>query len=197
MRTKSEGIFEEFLIENDLEFKKIKESNSPRPDYLVIADGLKLVFEVKELTEDNDFNSQPLAVSSRIVGEHVRKSIHNSKKQIQFSAKQGIPSILLIYNNIDPIHLFGTEDHDFISAMYGEYTVGINKSTGKITESFHGKNQSLSEAKNTSFAAVGRLAPCFGKIKVTLFENVFTKVKIQYQQLPPCFDVKNIRIDSS
>lgn len=196
MKTKSEEIFETFLIENSLEFEKIQEENSPRPDYLVKTSKIKLAFEIKELAEDENFKTEPFAVSSRKVGEHIRKKIHDARRQIQFAAKLGIPSILLIYNNIDPLHLFGTENMDFISAMYGDYTVVFNKSTGKIIDSFQGQNQSLSEAKNTSFSAVGKLSPYFGKMKVTLFENVFSKAKIPYQQLPQCFDVIHIQIES-
>lgn len=196
MKTKSEEIFENFLLENNLEFEKIQEENSPRPDYLVKIDTLKLAFEIKELAEDENFKTEPFAVSSHTVGEHIRKKIHDARRQIQFAAKQEIPSILLIYNNIDPLHLFGTENMDFISAMYGDYTVVVNTSTGKIINSFQGQNQSLSEAKNTSFSALGRLSPYIGKMKVTLFENVFSKVKIPYQQLPKCFDVIYIQIEA-
>lgn len=197
MKTKSEETFEKFLIENNLEFEKIKEEGSPRPDYLVKTSELKLVFEIKELAEDENFKTEPFAVSSRKVGEHIRKKIHDSRRQIQFMAKQGIPSILLIYNNIDPMHLFGTENHDFIYALYGDYMLALNKGTGEITDSFYGQNQSLSETKNTSFSAVGRLSPYFGKMKVTLFENVFSKVKIQYDRLPACFDVINVKIETA
>lgn len=197
MKTKSEETFEKFLIENNIEFEKIKEEDSPRPDYLVKTSELKLVFEIKELAEDEEFKTEPFAVSSRKVGEHIRKKIHDSRKQIQFAAKQGIPSILLIYNNIDPMHLFGTENHDFIYAMYGDYTLVFNKSTGEITDSFYGQNQSLSETKNISFSAVGRLSPYFSRVKVTLFENVFSKVKIQYDRLPVCFDVINVQIETA
>jgi hypothetical protein len=197
MKTKSEEIFEKFLIENNIEFEKIKEEGTPRPDYFVKISELKLAFEIKELAEDENFKTEPLAVSSHKVGEHIRKKIHNSKRQIQYAAKQGIPSILLIYNNIDPKHLFGTENHDFIYAMYGDYTLILNKSTREITDSYHGKNKSLSEIKNTSFSAVGRLSPSCGKMKVTLFENVFSKIKIQYQKLPVCFDVINVQIESA
>lgn len=197
MKTKSEETFEKFLIENNIEFEKIKEEDSPRPDYLVKTSELKLVFEIKELAKDEEFKTEPFAVSSRKVGEHIRKKIHDSRKQIQFAAKQGIPSILLIYNNIDPMHLFGTENHDFIYAMYGDYTLVFNKSTGEITDSFYGQNQSLSETKNISFSAVGRLSPYFSRMKVTLFENVFSKVKIQYDRLPVCFDVINVQIETA
>ena len=194
MKTKSEEVFENFLRENNLEFKKIQEESSPRPDYLVEVSDLRLVFEVKELGEDENFKTEPFAVSSRIVGEHIRKKISGARKQIQFAAKQGLPSILLIYNNIDPMHLFGTEDHDFIDAMYGEYTLLLDKKTRTIVDAFQGRNQSLTGKKNTSFSAVGRLSPCTGKITVTLFENVFSKVKIPYEKLPSCFDLIRVNV---
>jgi hypothetical protein len=197
MKTKSEETFEKFLIENNIEFEKINEEGTPRPDYLVKIGELKMVFEVKELAEDDNFKTEQFSVSSRTVGSHIRKKIQAARKQIQISAKQGFPSILLIYNDIDPSHSFGTENMDFISAMYGEYTVVIDKSNGKIVDNFHGRNQSFAAAKNTSFSAVGRLSPYFGKMKVTLFENVFSKVKIQYDRLPVCFDVINVKIETA
>ena len=124
------GFGEIFLNDNNLEFEKISEAESPRPDYLVKADEFSLAFEIKELDEDDNFKSKSFEVSSRMVGEHIRKKIHAGKKQIQFAAKQKIPSILLIYNNIDPIHLFGTENTDFIAAMYGDFTLVFkNKGT--------------------------------------------------------------------
>jgi hypothetical protein len=131
------------------------------------------------------------------VGDHIRTKISEARKQVQFGAKLGMPSIMMVYNNIDPVHQrFGTEDHDFICAMYGEYTVRIEQKTGKIIDRFHGRNQSLAEAKNTSFSALGRLSPSpmSGEMRVTLFENVFAKVALPYDQLPPCFDVRRFEI---
>jgi hypothetical protein len=198
MRTTSEAVFEGFLTANQLAFEKIQEATTPRPDYLVHSGDLKLIFEVKELAADENFRdidhpaSPVIRVHSRIVGDHVRRKISEAKKQIQYAAKQGVPSILLIYNNLDPLHLFGTENGDFITAMYGEYTLLIDKTTKKtLGEPFYGRNQSLSEIKNTSFSAVGRLHP---KMGVTLFENAFAKVKIPYEKLPSCFEVKRVEI---
>jgi len=204
MKTKSEEVFEKFLQENHLEFEKIKEESSPRPDYRVKVGDPLLMFAVKALEEDENFKIEPLKVSSRIVGDHIRKKINSARKQIQFAAKQGIPSILLVYNNIDPWHLFATESHDFITAMYGEYTLLLKKDSRTIVDSFQGRNRSLAENHSTSFSAVGRLSPELGppaanvgKITVTLFENVFSKVKIPYEKLPPCFDVKRINLSES
>jgi hypothetical protein len=76
--------------------------------------------------------------------------------------------------------------------MYGEYTLLIDKTTKRtLGESFYGRNQSLSEIKNTSFSAVGRLHP---KVGITLFENAFAKVKIPYDKLPSCFEVKRVEV---
>src|SRR5437899_1572688 len=120
MKTKSEELFEGFLIANNVQFQKIKEDTAPRPDYLVAVGALQLVFEVKELTEDDNFgvknSSMPHIEShSRTLGDHVRRRIEGSKRQIQYGAKQlGLPSVLLIYNNLDPVfQAFGTEDLDF------------------------------------------------------------------------------------
>ena len=187
-KTVSEKIFEKFLHENKLVFSKLKEAKSPRPDYMVEIGDVKIVFEVKELSKDDNFKKEQFSVSSRTVGEHIRKKIQAARKQIQVSAKQSIPSILLLYNGIDPMHLFGTEDMDFICAMYGEYTVSIDKSKGRIVDSFLGRNQSFAPVKNTSFSAVGRLSPISGAMKVTLFENVFAKNKIEFGKLPSCFE---------
>ena len=92
---------------------------------------------------------------------------------------------------------FGTEDMDFTAAMYGEYTVRINKNTRETSDWFNGKNQLLQKSnKNTSFSAVGRLCDRSGETTVTLFENVFAKVKIPYDQLPPCFDVRRVEVST-
>lgn len=57
MKTKSEELFEKFLEANSVPFEKIKEDSTPRPDYLVSINDLKLVFEVKELAEDENFGA--------------------------------------------------------------------------------------------------------------------------------------------
>ena len=193
MKPKSEEAFESFLRENNLAFEKIQEQTSPRPDYIVQTGETKLVFEVKEIREDDDFAIVSGSGSSfRIPGEHVRKKIRKAAKQIQFGSKQGLPVILLLYNNLDPLHMFGTEDLDFTSAMYGEITV-LGDGAGVP---FHGGHRSVSEA-DSKLSALGRLRPydlVSGKMAVTLFENVFAKVKVPYESLPSCFQVVRVRV---
>jgi hypothetical protein len=203
MKTKSEELFEKFLADNNLTFERIKENTSPRPDYLVSVGNTKIILELKELAKDANFGvvkdqAGPYIKShSRTVGDHVRRRIESAKKQIQYGAKQGIASLLLIYNNLDPVfQMFGTEDIDFTAAMYGEFTILLDKATGQSSEMFSGKNQSLQERKNTSFSAVGRLCDRGGKTTVTLFENVFSKVKMPFDQLPPCFEVRCVEVST-
>lgn len=190
--TKSEAIFEDFLRHYGLPFERIPEANNPRPDYRVTAGTVRLMVEVKELLKDDDFSKEPFVVSSRTVGDHIRSKIREASKQVRFGADQGIPSILLIYNALDPLHLFGTENHDFLDAMYGERTLLLNLESGNVVSDFHGRNRLFSEDRNrgkTHFSALGRLAPRNGRMTITLFENCFSCVPIPYDALPPCFEV--------
>lgn len=203
MKTHSETLFEGFLVANNLSFEKIKEATTSRPDYRVSIGESEIIFEIKELTEDQNFSVVKDAAyphiksSSRTIGHHIRRKIETSKKQLQFAAKQGIPSILLIYNNIDPVFQdFGTERMDFIAAMYGAFTVLMNRENGTVSDCFNGKGQMFQEDKNTSFSAIGHLCDRGGKTTVCLYENVYAKVQISYGQLPACFDVQRIDVST-
>jgi hypothetical protein len=191
MKTTSELAFESFLKENNLTFEKIEEETTRRPDYRVQTGDIKLMFEIKELTEDEDF-----AGGNRTIGDHVRRMINKARGQVRYAAAQGIPAVLLIYNSLDPLFSFGTEDHDFTTAMYGEYTLLFDRSTGAPVDAFHGRNQSLREEWNTEFSAIGRLKQDSGKMTVTLFDNAFSQVKIPYEKLPACFDVIRVNISA-
>ncbi len=203
LKTTSEAAFENFLTENHLAFEKIMEDTTRRPDYSVQAGEIKLIFEVKELAEDENFAVVPdpsrpdIRAHSRILGDHVRKKINLARKQLRFAVEQGIPAVLLVYNNLDPLHLFGTENTDFITAMYGEYTLLLDSKGRAVVDAFQGRNQSLREDWNTEFSALGRLSLCSGKMTVTLFENVFSEVKIPYEALPACFEVIRVEIAPS
>ena len=131
MKTKSETLFESFLAANNLPFEKIEETTTPRPDYLVSIGSGQIIFELKELTEDENFGvvEDPkyphIKSHSRTIGDHVRRRIEASKKQIQYGAKQGIPSVLLIYNNLDQFQMFGTEQHDRQGSNAARAPLGI------------------------------------------------------------------------
>jgi len=55
----------------------------------------------------------------------------------------------------------------------------------------------MRKESNTEFSAIGRLKKQdSGKMIVTLFENVFSPVKVPYEKLPACFDVIRVNISA-
>jgi len=195
-KTVAEAVFEEFCNSNSIPCEKIVEGPDATPDYRVSIKGQFVVVEVKQIDEDDNFNSNG-GVSTRTVGSHIRKKIHDTRrrKQLKSASSEGTPTILLVYNNLDPLRLFGTEPHDFVSAMYGELTVVLNPKANKIEDSFHGRNSSFRENRNTSFSAVGRLHKTNSVPTVHLYENIFAKNPLNFSSLPKCFEVTRIALE--
>jgi hypothetical protein len=199
MNTVSEDLFEAFLTSNSLAFSRIEETQNQkgarRPDYRVILSSGQLIFELKQLSDDD---VPPSLLDNTItIGEALRQRISSSKKQIQFGVAQGIPSILIVYNNLDPLQMRGTGFHDFHAAMYGELTMNIDKRTAQTSDLFNGQNSQLQESKNTSFSAVGHLCDRDGTTTVILWENVYAKLPLPFGQLPTCFAVQRVAIDNA
>lgn len=180
-RTVSEEVFEAFLTSNDLKFDPIARADTPRPDYIVHFERADIVFEIKELSEDDNFSSNG---GSRKVGDHIRAKITKAKDQVKYGHSLGLPSVLVIYNDIDPLHLFGTEDHDFTSAMYGEMTLKLDTNAGTIIDAYNGRNKSFSKTQRTYFSALGRLMLTVTGTHLTLFENIHADIPIQFEKLP-------------
>lgn len=192
-KTLSETLFEQFCNSNALPFARIQESSDPSPDYCVRLGALDTYFEIKQLDEDEEFSS---ARSSRTIGDHIRAKINGARNQVRAPAKSGAPAILLIYNNLDPLQRFGTEEHDFMAAMYGEPTVALSVESGRILDSFHGRNKSFREDKNHSFSAVGYLrGEPTGTIAVHLYENIYARVPLPYASFPPCITFNRIELE--
>lgn len=188
MKTLSESLFEQFLTDHALPFEPVPVvENERRPDYLVRMPA-PVLFEVKELTEDDQFAQGPYKVSHRTVGDHIRRKIEDSRGQIQYGKARGIASVLLIYNALDPLHLFGTEDHDFRAAMHGEWTLWLSRETGNVVTAGYGRNRSLQSQKNTSFSALAHMAPRGGAMAVRLFLNSHAKLPLP-SDLPVCFEI--------
>ena len=145
--TKSETLFESFLARNELK------EPSEHDNFGVIKD-----------------RAAPHSKShSRTLGDHVRRKIEGSKDRFgTVLSKDSFNSV--VYNNLNPVfQTFGTEDIDFVAAMYGGYTVRLNNETGEQVYWFNGANRMLQEYKNTSFSAAGRLCDRDSNITLTLF----------------------------
>lgn len=187
-KTESEVLFEQFCATHGLAAERIETGDDKSPDYLVRLNDVPVYFEIKQIDADASFKGRNGGGSSRIIGNHVRARIHEARKQLQGPSKQGAPSVLLVYNNLDPLQTFGTEEHDFITAMYGEWTVRIKDNA--IVDSFLGKRARLQPAMNTSFSAVGHLRRTPSGASVLLYENLHARHPLDYSTLPQCFEVK-------
>ena len=192
MKTKAEILFESFCESNQILWEKIKEDMTPTPDYRVIFDDHVVYIEVKQLDKDDNFSA---ASSSRTVGSHIREKIKAARNQVRAFSSTGFPSILLVYNNLDKMQIFGTEEHDFITAMYGEMTLVFNKAENKFTDSFYGRNRSFSEDKSVYFSAVGFLSNIGGTVKVQIYENAFAKNPLDFSKIPICIEVTRVELE--
>ena len=191
-KTTGEAAFEDFCQANGLAVEPIEEGVEPTPDYLVWVDGLRIYVEVKQIDEDENFSSTR---QFRTPGTHVRAKINQARNQLRSASQQGFPTVLLVFNNLDPVQRFGTEQHDFLAAMYGELTVHISRTRGTNAALVHDRNQSFREGKNESFSAVGWLYKGRDAIAVHLYENIYSHVALDFAALPPCIEFNRVGIE--
>ncbi len=189
-KTKGEIVFEDFCDSNNIEWEKTKEGEKATPDYKVVFNNDIVYVEVKQIDKDDNFKEN---FSSRTVGSHVRKKIKEAINQLKEASKRGSPAILLIYNNLDGLQMFGTEQHDFIAAMYGEMTLIFDKNKKQVTDHYYGRNHSFNDEKSIYFSAVGFLYQKKEGTGLKLYENIYAKNKLNFSQLPVCIEA--IRID--
>lgn len=192
-KTTSESLFEEFCSSNKLAFERIPEGVESAPDYRITLHGTEVYVEVKQIDEDAAFTS---AYASRTPGSHIRAKINQARDQVRSATGRGAPTILLVYNNLDPVQAFGTEQHDFIAAMYGDLTVLVSRETGKISDSFHGRNKSFREGKNDTFSAVGWLHRERSGVAVHLYQNMHARVSLDYDTLPACISYNRVEFSA-
>lgn len=190
-KTRSELAFERFLSANGIGYRPIPVRAERTPDYGVTIAGTEIIFEVKEIVSQQPWEKE--VVHGATVGDFIRRRIDRSRTQIQSASAKGFPTVLLIFNNYDPLQLFGTEDHDFEQAMLGADTLVIGLETGRILDRYHGNSKSFQASKNTSFSALGRIKECRdGKVRITIFENIHARVPLDYDALPACFEVVRV-----
>jgi hypothetical protein len=191
--TDSEKLFASFCEAHGLDFARIPVGPGKTTDFRVSVGGTDILVEIEQIESTKGI--YPTGVSSRTVGSHVRSKIAEARKQVQAAAREGSPTVLLIYNNVDePFQSFGTEPHDFIAAMYGEHTVRIVQ--GRVAGSYHGRNASL-RSKNTSFSAVGYLRRTAGGAEVKIYENAYAKNPLPFEALPGCIDVIRVEVPNA
>lgn len=192
MKTQAEMLFENFCDLNLIIWEKLEEGHLPTPDYKIIINDYVIYVEVKQIDKDDNLSVNG---GSRTPGSHIREKIKEARKQVKAGAREGFPSILLIYNNLDGMQMFGTEQHDFLAAMYGEMTLIFNKHENKFTDSYYGRNRSFAEEKSTYFSAVGFLSKTREQMKIKLYENAFAKNRLDYSKVSNIIEVIKINLE--
>jgi hypothetical protein len=190
-KTESEALFEAFCSKHHLDWKSVLAGPGKTLDYQLQFGPTTVLVEIEQIESLNGFN--PGSVHSRTVGSHVRHKISEARRQLQTASLAGLPALLLVYNAVDPSQAFGTESHDFISAMYGELTVRLVN--GRARDSFQGRNAKLRHDANTSFSGVGHLRRTADCAEVTIFENIYAKHLLPFDSMPPCFEFVRVEID--
>lgn len=193
-KTKAESVFEGFCAKNDILCEKIPEDEQPSPDYRVFFNGQAVLVEVKQIDGDNNFSG---VSGSRTVGSHIREKIKQARKQAKAALRSATPFILLVYNNLDKLQMFGTERHDFIDALYGEKTLTFDISENAITNSFQGRNSSLRDDKNESFSAIGTLKEIQRGVEIQVYENIYAENPLDFSKIPNCIEASRIVVENN
>lgn len=191
LKTVSELAFESFCEANHLSFSRIPETENPTPDYILKINELSIFVEVKQIDEDENFSS---TFARRSLGSHIRSKINQARNQVRDAAKNGNPTVLLIYNNLDPHQQFGTETLDFLAAMYGDLTINIKKENLEASSVFNGRNQSFRENKNENFSALGHLYKNQSGYAIHLYQNIYAQNPILFSVLPRCIQFNCIEV---
>jgi len=192
-KTAGEVAFEGFCEANDLSFDRITEGTEPTPDY-VLRLGETIYVEVKKIDEDANFSP---ARGTRTPGTHIRAKINQARDQLRSVAQSGSPAVLLVYNNLDPLQSFGTEQHDFLAAMYGELTWYVAGEQIPNAGIFHGRKKSFREGKNDSFSAVGWLHQSHEGVGIHLYENSYARVPLNFAALPLCIHFNRVTVEDA
>jgi hypothetical protein len=191
LKTTSELAFESFCETNHLSLSRISETENPTPDYILRVNETNIFVEVKQIDKDENFSS---TFDLRSPGSHIRSKINQARNQVREAAQNGNPTVLLIYNNLHPLQLFGTEPDDFLAAMYGDLTINITKKNLVASGVFHGRNQSFREDKNETFSAIGHLYRNQSGLAVHLYQNVYAQVPISFSALPSCIQFNCVEV---
>ncbi|WP_311295065.1 hypothetical protein [Xanthomonas sp. WCS2018Cala2-20] len=194
-RTVSEQVFETFCAHHRLDCKRIAETSTRTPDYHVWLGSTVVAVEIKQIESTRGID--PNGGWSRTIGWHVRQKISEARAQLRVAASAGMPTVLLIHNTVDPFQLFGTEQHDFLSAMYGELTVRIDTSGKAASSLYHGRHAALRENVNTSFSGVGHLRATRSGAEVTVYENVFAAHALPFGEIPDCIAIVRVELDQT
>lgn len=183
--TQGERAFIEFCTAHGIPFERVRTGRSATSDFRLLHGETATYFEVKDIEDDIDFD-RPFG--QRTVGEHLRKKIKKASSQMRAAADAGHRSVLLVFNALDPLQIFGTEPTDFAAAMDGEFTVDVSPA-GSISEAYHGRNRMFREDSKIAFSGLGHIYRGQVGCSVTIYANRHARHPLEVGGLPAPFQV--------
>ncbi len=183
--TAGERAFVEICTAHGIPFEPIQTGSASTSDFRVWHCGVITYFEVKDIEDDIAFAPE---FAQRTIGEHLRKKIKKARDQMQAAADAGHRSVLLVFNALDPLQIFGTEPTDFAAAMNGEFTTEVSL-RGAVSEPYHGRNGMFRKDSKTAFSGIGHIYRGRSGCSVTIYANRYARHPLVEGGLPAPFRV--------
>ena len=188
-KTISEELFEEFCRINGIKFQRVPETVTKTHDYDIYPNGLKVVTEVKQIEPNPDelksiekCKEGEVAICETRPGQRVRKLISKACPQIKSNPNGGLPSIIIIYDNV----IIGSHTDPYMIrvAMYGleTYVYGVPtdlRVAPFLKDAKFGPKRKMTEEHNTSISAVAvMMKPSDDRIELRVYHNIHTAIPL-------------------
>lgn len=190
--TESERQFEKFCASVQWRCVPVATGTSRTPDYDLFIGATRIVTEVKEVTSDPydspvpEYQDEHVTVRARTktIGDQVRDKINKAAPQVKSRSAGIFPTLVVIYDLLDPTLRGNTEPLDFLAAMYGppQAVLAVPQQHGEvyIKETKFGPGRKTTPRSNTSVSALASLwMDRDGALSLDIYHNVFAKVPLE------------------
>ena len=182
----AEQLFEEFLVDSQVEYRRVPVDARPTPDFEILLSGHELAVEVKQI-EMNPEDRRVLGeigagqTASYWIPNRVRGKLKHVSRQLQRAAAAQRPTIVVLYSNV-ALYEHGNAE-EVLEAMFGQRTVTVaspvDRSAPPAVVGVHaGGSRSVTPSENTSLSAVGILARKEAPIRLHVYHNPFACVPL-------------------
>lgn len=194
--TESERRFESFCGAVGWRCVPVATGSMRTPDYDLFVGSTKIVTEVKEITPDLYESPDPeyqdehvtVRVRTKTIGDQIRDKINSAAPQVKNRSAGIAPTLIVIYDLLDPALRGNSEPLDFLAAMYGppQAVLAVPRPHGEIyiKETKFGPGRKTTPSSNTSVSALASLwIDHDGQLSLDVYHNIFAKVPLQVRLL--------------
>lgn len=188
--TKSERLFEEFAQKQGWNISKISESLNKSPDYDVLINCKRMIFEIKEIVENEDDkrNKKFLKehgysdVISKTPGQYVRAKIISAKNQLKKFKELKIPMLVVLYDN-SMNRTTKLDQYELLVGMYGLESVILAFPQDKHRSPYsvgmkYGTKSQTNKQHNTSISALAVIVEKDNNLVLDIYHNKFASVPL-------------------